>query len=132
MSLLDRLKFWKKSELEMPDFEMPKDSGFPKSPEQMPDMSMPGQMPGMPGQILDMPQHDSGFTPPAFSQSNQFSQPSAQSIQQMNQSNQQLQGDQQMQLISAKLDTIKAQLETVLQRLDRLEHKEEPQRWRNI
>jgi len=44
--------------------------------------------------------------------------------------------EQQMQLISAKLDTIKAQLDTVLQRLERLERKGEEerpyqQRWRS-
>ena len=43
--------------------------------------------------------------------------------------------EQQIQLISAKLDTIKAQLETVLQKLDSQERKEErpyQQRWKQL
>lgn len=122
---MDKLKFWKKEE-EMPsEYPRPAEFGSPEQhvPMDVAQMGMPRQMPGI-------------SEPPAepFAQQ-QFG---AQSPQAFGQAQQQqfapVSTEQQLQLISSKLDTIKAQLETVLQRLERLEKKEDlspyQQRWR--
>jgi hypothetical protein len=122
MGLMDKLKFWKKEE-EMPS-EFPKAAEFAPPEQQAPmgmeQMGMPRPMPG----ITEPPAEFGQQVPQAFPQPQSFSQQ-----QQFAPTT-----EQQLQLISSKLDTIKAQLETVLQRLDRLERKEDlspyQQRWR--
>ena len=94
---------------DIPDFPQPE-------PEQQ-----PSTLPGMPS----LPEHSF----PAFDQH---------PFQSQQQTVQTPSVEQQVQLISAKLDTVKAQLETVLQRLDSMNRKEVPEvrpyqeRWRNI
>ncbi len=127
MGMMDKLKFWKKEE-EMPQ-EFPRAAEFAPSEQHMPggmeQMGMPRPMPGLTEPpVEDFGQQQfSGQVPRAFAQQQAQQQQFAP-----------VTTEQQLQLISSKLDTIKAQLETVLQRLDRLERKEEPspyqQRWR--
>jgi hypothetical protein len=125
MALMDKLKFWKKEEVPpeipaMPDIPPPMagQPGPPPMPGSMEQMGMPTPMPGLtePPQEIP-PAFETPAAPQAFAQQQQT-----------------MSSDQQMQLISSKLDTIKAQLETVLQRFDRLERKNEEhpyqQRWR--
>ena len=122
MGLMDKLKFWKKEE-EMPEF--PKAAETSPAEQHMPldvaQMGMPRAMPGVTEPPAEpFQQQQFGVQQPqAFGQQQQFAPVST---------------EQQLQLISSKLDTIKAQLETVLQRLDRLERKEDlspyQQRWR--
>ncbi|MBS3125652.1 hypothetical protein J4211_05400 [Candidatus Woesearchaeota archaeon] len=110
------LKFWKPKE-ESPEPQLPPE---PNEPLGM----------GMNAAMAGLPHENPAFAPQAFEQRTAFGQPSA------------AQGpsvEQQMQLLSAKMDTIKAQLETVLQRLDSMSRKEEKpeptlyqQRWRNV
>jgi len=126
MTLLNRLKFWKKESMDVPEMSIP-EFQHQEPMTSVPSMDHLGMPRAVPG--VNEPQD---FTTPAFSQPSGSQPFQSQAIPQMQQANQQLQGDQQLQLISSKLDTIKAQLETILQRLDRLERKEEPQRWRNI
>jgi hypothetical protein len=118
MSFADKLKFWKKEE---PIPEYPRAADISPAEQHMPagmdQMGMPRPMPG----ITEPPVEQQQFVPQAFGQQ-----------QQMQSS---MSTEQQLQLISSKLDTIKAQLETVLQRLERLERssgEERPyqQRWR--
>ncbi len=128
MGLMDKLKFWKKEEEMPPEFPRAAEFAPPEqhAPMGMEQMGMPRPMPG----VSEPPAEDfgqqqfSGQVPRAFGQQ-QFAQQQQLSP---------VTTEQQLQLISSKLDTIKAQLETVLQRLDRLERKEEPspyqQRWR--
>jgi len=116
MGLMDKIKFWKKE-------EMPPEEGPPEMTP--PPMHAPAEQLGMPPAAgITEPPHE---VPPAFPQPEAF-QHAAQATQP------QMSHNQEMQLISSKLDTIKAQLETVLQRLERLEKKEESspyqQRWR--
>jgi len=125
MSFVEKLKFWKHEEApESPRYEaqaMP-EQPMPSNIEQM---GIPRQMPG----ITEPPME--GQTSSPFAQPAQSFQP--QSFGQQQQFSQSMTADQQFQLISSKLDTIKAQLETVLQRLERLERKDESpyqQRWR--
>ena len=126
MSFVDKLKFWKHEEAP----EYPSAPEMSPSEQQVPtgmdQMGMPRQMPG-----VNEPPMDAQTGNP-FAQSPQFQQP--QSFQQaFGQPSAGMSTDQQLQLISSKLDTIKAQLETVLQRLERLERKDESpyqQRWR--
>jgi hypothetical protein len=114
MSFSDRLKFWKPKE---------ESAEFPQAP---PDSNEPLGM-GMNAAVAGFPQDNNSFAPQAFEQRAVFNQqtPQGPSV------------DQQIQLISAKLDTIKAQLETVLQRLDAMDRKGQPEarpyqeRWRN-
>ena len=123
MGLMDKLKFWKKEE-EMPaEFPRAAEFGAPEQhvPMDVAQMGMPRPMPGVTEPPAE-PSFQPGFQQPqafAQAQQQQFAPVSA---------------EQQLQLISSKLDTIKAQLETVLQRLDRLERKNEEhtyqQRWR--
>jgi hypothetical protein len=118
MSFADKLKFWKKEE-EMPEYpRTPEISPLePHMPSGMDQMGMPRQMPGI-------------TEPPSEPQA-QFGAPQSFGQQQQFQSS--MSTEQQLQLISSKLDTIKAQLETVLQRLERLERGESSpyqQRWR--
>lgn len=117
MSFADKLKFWKKEE-EVPEYPRPADMS--QSEQNMPagleHMGMPRPMPGITEPPSEVQQP---FMPQAFGQQQQMQ--TAMST------------EQQLQLISSKLDTIKAQLETVLQRLERLERGEErpyQQRWR--
>lgn len=136
MSVLDKLKFWKKDD-DFGDFSMPDvpaspgsdplakipSSPLPQSPQQL------GQQAGTPPPQLGLPESAPGANePPSFagepapiipqsSQRPQFDQPSALSQPASLAS----QPSNQMDLVSSKLDTIKAQLDTVLQRLDRLE-----------
>ena len=123
MGLMDKLKFWKKEE-ELPEFPRPPEfaPSEQQSPMQVEQMGMPRPVPG----ITEPPME--GQTSSPFAQP--FPQPQAFQQQQFAG----VSAEQQLQLISSKLDTIKAQLETVLQRLDRLEKKEElspyQQRWR--
>lgn len=96
---------------------------YPKSPELSP------QAPQMPAGMeqMGMPRPMPGISEPPIEE--QFSAPRAFAQQQYAG----MSTEQQLQLISSKLDTIKAQLETVLQRLERLERGEErpyQQRWR--
>jgi len=117
MGLMDKLKFWKKEE-EMPEYPKAPEMGMAdqQMPAGMEHMGMPRPMPG----ITEPPMESASFQPQAF-QPQAFGQQQAMST------------DQQLQLISSKLDTIKAQLETVLQRLERLERKDESpyqQRWK--
>lgn len=121
MGMLDKLKFWKKEE-EMPsEYPTPPELSVPEqsAPMSMEHMGMPRPAPG-----LTEPPMEPSAPPGAFPQPQAFGQQSAMS------------SDQQLQLINSKLDTIKAQLETVLQRLERLERKDDlspyQQRWRNI
>ena len=111
--MLDKLMFWKKEE------EMP--SEYPRIAE----LSVPEQPAPANIEHLGMPHMESSESP-AFAQPQSFAQQ-----QQFTMST-----DQQLQLISSKLDTIKAQLETVLQRLERLEKKDDlspyQQRWRSV
>lgn len=134
MALFDKLKFWKKEEssdlsapeFSRPEFAQPEQQGMPSNMDQM---GLPRSVPG-----LNEPpaETSSPFAQPPQSfgqmQQPQFAQ------QQFGQQAVQPSADQQLQLISSKLDTIKAQLETVLQRLDRLERKEDlspyQQRWK--
>lgn len=121
MSFADKLKFWKHEEApESPKYEA---QSMPEQQVQsgMEQMGMPRPMPG----VTEPPFE--GQTSSPFAQPAQSFQPQAFQQQQFSQS---MTADQQFQLISSKLDTIKAQLETVLQRLERLERKEEQQRWR--
>ena len=119
MGIMDKLKFWKKEE-ELPEFPKPAEFAPPEqqAPMQAEQMGMPRPVPGLTEPMEG--QTSSPFAQP-FPQPQAFQQAAISS-------------DQQLQLISSKLDTIKAQLETVLQRLDRLERREEPspyqQRWR--
>jgi hypothetical protein len=123
MGVMDKLKFWKKEEV--PEF--PKPADFAMQEQQMPggmeQMGVPRSIPG----INEPPMEGQTSSP--------FAQP-PQTFPQAFQQQQQFAGttEQQLQLISSKLDTIKAQLETVLQRLERLEKKEDlssyQQRWR--
>ncbi|MBW2970016.1 hypothetical protein KY319_02735 [Candidatus Woesearchaeota archaeon] len=119
MSVIDKLKFWKKEEEAPPE--------YPKTPEFTP----PPETPPAGMEHLGMPRPTPGLEPPAepgfepsFAPPKAFAQQASMS------------SEQQLQLINSKLDTIKAQLETVLQRLERLEKKDElspyQQRWRNI
>jgi len=115
MSFADKLKFWKKEE-EMPEYpRTPEISpSEPHMPSGMDQMGMPRQMPG----ITETPTEQPSFSQQSFGQQQFQSSMST---------------EQQLQLISSKLDTIKAQLETVLQRLERLERGESSpyqQRWR--
>ena len=120
MGMLDKLKFWKKEE-EMPS-EYPRPSELSvqeqSAPMDMEHMGMPRPAPG-----ITEPPMEPSVPSAAFPQPQAFQQAAMSS-------------DQQLQLISSKLDTIKAQLETVLQRLERLERKDDlspyQQRWRNI
>jgi hypothetical protein len=120
MGMMDKLKFWKKEEEFIPDMPRVPESALPE--QQMPSgidqMGMPRPTPG----INEPPFEHEQFQPGSLQSPRAFQQQPAMSA------------DQQLQLISSKLDTIKAQLETVLQRLERLERKEEPspyqQRWR--
>ncbi len=113
MALLGRLKFWKKEEV--PDFPEPEAQLSPEAGiEPFSPLSPPAEFHR--AQPPELPR--------AFQQG--FQQPGLQSVQ--------VSSDQQLQLISSKLDTIKAQLDVVIQRLDRLERKDETpyqQRWRN-
>lgn len=118
MSFGDKLKFWKAREETQEYSSPPVESNEPLG------MGMNAAMAGMPQEPSFAPQafeHRAGFPQPSFSQPSQ--PPSS---------------EQQIQLISAKLDTIKAQLETVLQRLDAMERKNTTsesayqQRWRNV
>ena len=123
MGMMDKLKFWKKEEETPPEF--PRAAEFAPPEQSMPggmeQMGMPRPMPG----LTEPPSEDFGQqqfgvqAPRAFAQQQQFVPVTT---------------EQQLQLMSSKLDTIKAQLETVLQRLERLERKEEQspyqQRWR--
>ena len=118
MGLLDKIMFWKKEEEPLPEFPAPAEMtpAEPSAPMGMEHFGMPRPMPG----VTEPPVEAPAFAPPqSFQQQQQFA-PST---------------EQQLQLISSKLDTIKAQLETVLQRLDRLERKDElspyQQRWRS-
>jgi hypothetical protein len=117
MSFVDKLKFWKKEE-EVPEYPIAPDIVQPEQhiPAGMEQMGMPRPMPG----VTEPPsESQQPFMPQAFGQQQQMQ--TAMST------------EQQLQLISSKLDTIKAQLETVLQRLERLERGEErpyQQRWR--
>ncbi len=116
MSFADKLKFWKKEEV--PEYPRTAEISQPEQhmPAGMEQMGMPRPMPGVTEPPFEQQQQ---FVPQAFGQQQQVQ--SAMST------------DQQLQLISSKLDTIKAQLETVLQRLERLERGEErpyQQRWR--
>jgi hypothetical protein len=117
MSFADKLKFWKKEE-EIPEYPSAPDIVQPAQhvPAGMEQMGMPRPMPG----VTEPPsESQQPFMPQAFGQQQQMQ--TAMST------------EQQLQLISSKLDTIKAQLETVLQRLERLERGEErpyQQRWR--
>ncbi len=127
MTLMDKLKFWKKEEEAPPDLPSPPEMGGP--PEAMPPpsldvMGMPRPMPGVtepPGAAPTPPTGGPFAAQPEIPKPEAFAQAAAPA-------------DQQFQLISSKLDTIKAQLETILQRLDRLEQKngQSPyqQRWR--
>lgn len=143
MGVLDKIKFWKKDEFELPA-----------------DLPPPSEIPGITPQGMDVPPME---RPPAFGadfqpdqqsgQSQSFSSPVSPrpqfsaSVQPQFASAPQPQfaqqpsfapisQDQQLALISSKLDTVKAQLETVLQRLDRLERKGEErpyeQRWKSM
>ncbi|VVB80989.1 Uncharacterised protein [uncultured archaeon] len=111
MGLFDKLQFWKKEE------------ALPEMPA-APEILAPEQPAPMGVEHLGMPHPmeppEPAFQPQSFGQQQQFTMSS----------------DQQLQLISSKLDTIKAQLETVLQRLERLEKKDDlspyQQRWRNV
>ena len=124
MSFLDKLKFWKSDS----DFDLPP-----------PDMSMP-QVPVPDDQMFTAPQmggppQSAGITePPDFSSQESvqdrgasrplsFQQREFSSARQLSsfQSQAVQSSDQQLQLISSKLDTVKAQLDAVLQRLDRLD-----------
>lgn len=93
---------------------------YPRPPE----LSVPEQPSPAGMEHLGMP-HMESSEPPAFPQPQAFAQQQAT-----------MSSDQQLQLISSKLDTIKAQLETVLQRLERLEKKDDlspyQQRWRSV
>ena len=122
MGMFDKLKFWKREE-EMPElpheeFTRPEETSLPEqhAPPGMEQFGMPRPIPG----LTEPPVEPS--VPSAMPQA--FAQQAAMS------------SDQQLQLINSKLDTIKAQLETVLQRMDRLEKKDDlspyQQRWRNI
>jgi hypothetical protein len=116
MSFVDKLKFWKKEE-EMPEYpRTPEISPLePQMPSGMDQMGVPRQTPG----LTEPPMEQPSFSPQSFGQQNQFQSS--------------MSTEQQLQLISSKLDTIKAQLETVLQRLERLERGESSpyqQRWR--
>jgi hypothetical protein len=123
MGLIGKLKFWKKEE-EMPS-EFPRAAEYAQGEQHVPvdvaQMGMPRPVPGVtePPSEFGQPQ----TVPQAFPQPQSFAQ------QQFAPTT-----EQQLQLISSKLDTIKAQLETILQRLERLEKKEElspyQQRWR--
>ncbi|RJQ19938.1 hypothetical protein C4580_04605 [Candidatus Woesearchaeota archaeon] len=136
MSVMDKLRFWKKDDsLELPSeppaFNPPQGLSAPPLGGE-PDFNAPAIGPGpAPGQPFDERQSFGQPQPSAFGQAQQqsFAQQSFSPPGQ----------DQQLQLIAAKLDTIKAQLETVLNRLDAMERKnsvpeERPyqQRWRNI
>ncbi len=117
MAFMDKLKFWKKEE-EVPEY--PRAPEISQSESQMPagmeQMGMPRPMAGLTEPPVDQQQP---FMPQSFGQQQQFQAT--------------MSTEQQLQLISSKLDTIKAQLETVLQRLERLERGEErpyQQRWR--
>ena len=118
---MEKLKFWKKeeeapSELPRPPEMAPSEYPAPAGMEQM---GMPTPMPGVTEPPLAPP------TGGPFAQQVPQPQAFAQTA---------MPADQQLQLISSKLDTIKAQLETIMQRLERLEQKngERPyqQRWR--
>ena len=117
MSLLDKLMFWKKHD-------------EPALPEPVPSMEPPGmEQPAPPGmEHLGMPPSGPGINEPPAAPPEQHIPAAFAQAEQAQQPQQGMSSDQQMQLISSKLDTIKAQLETVLQRLDRLERKEQP-RW---
>ena len=115
-------KFWKKEEAP-PEMPMPQDLGPP-------DMGMPQEMkpPGLEG--LGMPESAPGIDQPPLAPMEPM--PSAQPAF----AQQQPAGmstEQQLQLISSKLDTLKAQMDVVLQRLERMEHNKEQspyqQRW---
>ena len=115
----------KKEETEVPPEQpLQPELGMPQ-PMQQPGMEQYGMPPTM--EQMGMPQPEplraaEAAPPRAFGQQPQFA----------------ASPEQQMQLISAKLDTIKAQLDTVLQRLERLERKTEEevrpyqQRWRSV
>jgi hypothetical protein len=126
MGMMDKLKFWKKEE-EMPA-EFPRAAEFAPAEQHMPggmeQMGMPRPIPG----LTEPPSEDFG------QQQFNVQAPRAFAQQQAQQQFSPVTTEQQLQLISSKLDTIKAQLETVLQRLDRLERKEDlspyQQRWR--
>ena len=142
--MMDKLKFWKKQEFEMPS-DLPPPAEIPGMTPgtEAPSMEQP---PAFGSDFQQEPQSSGqpGFQSPSspqFSARAQFSQPSAAQFTPAPQFNQQPQfapisQDQQLALISSKLDTVKAQLETVLQRLDRLERKgdERPyeQRWKSM
>lgn len=131
MGVIDKLKFWKKDDFD--DFQLPETPSSPPPADPLagqPAMEQPPnlQQLGMPEQGFQQPdfrqpeqdfqqQSDQPFIPKSFQEKQQFSQPPA--------------GNDQMALISSKLDTIKAQLDTVLHRLDRLEERPYQQRWRS-
>ena len=148
MSVLDKLKFWKKEDRfddfsPPPDFTAPAQLG-PEQVQQPPSMEqfgMPKPVQGI-NELPDefgLPQQTarpivspiSGQQAPSVFPSQQPFSSGQQAFSQQSQFSQ----DQQFQLVSAKLDTIKAQLETVIQRLDRLDRKDEQhlyqQRWRS-
>lgn len=134
MAFMDKLKFWKREETEFPAPRKPagflgKEEEVPEYPRAaeiaQPEHHMPAGM-----EQMGMPRPMPGVTEPPFEQQQPFA-PQAFGQQQQTQTS--MSTEQQLQLISSKLDTIKAQLETVLQRLERLERGEErpyQQRWR--
>lgn len=104
--MLEKFKFWKHKEPELPD-NLPPIPGAPDLPAEMPPIGAPAPpagIPAAPGIPAGPPMEP---TPsPAFQQMEQMSG-SAQ--------------EKDMQLIAAKLDVLKAQLDNITQRLDRLE-----------
>lgn len=124
MSFADKLKFWKHEEAPPEAKYESQQMSEQSMPSSMDQMGIPRSMPGLTeppveGQTSSPFANPPQSFPQAFNQQQQFSQA--------------MTADQQFQLISSKLDTIKAQLETVLQRLERLERKDESpyqQRWR--
>lgn len=129
MSVIDKLKFWKKEEpLPAPvDLSPQPEPPGMQQPPGMEQLGAPQPVPGVTEPPGMAPQRDQFQPPESFPKSDALShaQPPGAAP---------ASHEQQMQLISSKLDTIKAQLETVIQRLDRLEQKQNgrpyEQRWR--
>jgi len=123
MTVMDKLKFWRKhEEPEIPEPQMP--SMEPGATPPGMDQQAGGMPPGM--EHLGMPPSGPGINEPPAAPPEQHVPTAFAQLEQPAQ--QGMSTEQQLQLISSKLDTIKAQLETILQRLDRLERKEQP-RW---
>jgi hypothetical protein len=117
-------KFWKKDDLALQDFSMPKqDFSLPNTGLDLSDHFQPGSPSAFPppGQQAPMPSaYNSSFAAPSYNPAPSFSP-----IQNATPVHEDHTSNKELEIIAAKLDTIRAQLEILNTRIANLERSEQ-------